>query len=526
MNKSTLKAPRGITFADIIVEAFDRYKDADAFIAEDGRRMTYSECARRISQFQQVLEEEGIVARSAVAALSPNTPEVWLTQAAMYLTGSRYSGLHPLGSPSDHVFLCDDAEIEVLIVHPQFAKMGEEIAQRSKTVRRVLTYGPVEGFDDLLQRADRFNPQPLRSEDVDENDIAWIAYTGGTTGHPKGVVLTQGNYAHQTLSAGESWQIPDKPRYLVSAPITHAAVLPVMAVLSKGGTVLTHMSFQPEKWLQTVQEENVNCSFVVPTMLYAMMDTCDPSQYDLSSLETVIYGASPMLPQRITEAKKIFGDVLLQIYGQTECMGAATTLQRQDHDPVARPSLLTSCGRAVAGARVEVLDEDGQPLPSGVIGELCVRSRAVMHGYWKQPEMTKETLRDGWLRTGDLAKRDEAGYFHIVDRKKDMIISGAFNVYPREVEDAIAQHPGVSAAAVIGVPDPKWGEAVHAFVTPRTGTHISADEIKAVVKKFKGSHQAPKEVHIMEKLPVTNVGKIDKKPLRAQFWSSQERMVN
>ena len=200
----------------------------------------------------------------------------------------------------------------------------------------------------------------------------------------------------------------------------------------------------------------------------------------------------------------------------------ATSLQPSEHDPANR----TSCGRAVAGALVEVLDEDGQPVPDGTVGELCVRSRAVMSGYWKRPAETAEVLRDGWLRTGDMAFRSDAGFFHIVDRKKDMVISGGFNVYPREIEDVLADDPSVSMAAVIGVPDPKWGEAVKAFVVPRPGATPDADALIASVRARKGPHYAPKSIEVVDQLPLTKVGKVDKKVLRARYWAGLERAVN
>jgi fatty-acyl-CoA synthase len=271
-----------------------------------------------------------------------------------------------------------------------------------------------------------------------------------------------------------------------------------------------------------VQTHRINFVFTIPTVLYTLLDHGGLDQFDLSSLETVVYGASPMSPSRIDEAQQAFGPTLLQGYGQTECVGMATSLLPSEHDPENR----TSCGRAVAGALVDVLDEDGQPVPNGTVGELCVRSRAVMSGYWKRPAETAEVLRNGWLRTGDMAYRTDAGFFHIVDRKKDMVISGGFNVYPREIEDVLADDPSVSMVAVIGVPDPKWGEAVKAFVVPRPGATPDTAALMASVKRRKGPHHAPKSIEVVDQLPLTKVGKVDKKVLRATYWADLDRAVN
>jgi fatty-acyl-CoA synthase len=264
----------------------------------------------------------------------------------------------------------------------------------------------------------------------------------------------------------------------------------------------------------------------VPTMLYAMLDHGSPRRHDLSSLETILYGAAPMAPARIEEALEGFGPVLMQGYGQTECLGMCTSLRKDEHDPERRAALLASCGRAVAGARAEVLGKDGAVLSPGEVGEACVRSPVVMAGYRNRPEETAAALAGGWLHTGDLAVRDEEGFFYLVDRKKDVIISGAFNIYPREIEDVISRFAGVSAVAVIGVPDARWGEAVTAFVATRPGEHVDLDEIRKTVREQKGAHQTPKAIRVVDELPKTAAGKIDKKALRRPYWPEGTRQIH
>jgi fatty-acyl-CoA synthase len=521
----TVQAATGPNYGDVIVEALTRYPTRDAFVLGD-RRITYGETRDTVSRIQQVLASLGAGRGRGVGILSPNAPEVFMVQAATFLSGARYSGLHPLGSVSDHLFLCEDAEIEVLVVHPKFAETGAAIAAQSSTVKHVLSIGPSDLDRDLLFMIKKFDATKLRALPVDEEEPAWLQYTGGTTGVPKGAILSHRALVQEVQSLTSGWALPESPRYLASSPITHAAVLPLVPTLVRGGTVVLQQGFDPEQWLHTIQTERINFTFVVPTMLYTLLDKIDVAAADTSSVETLAYGASPMSPQRIEETQEAFGPVLTQVYGQTECLGMSTSLRKDEHDPVGRRDLLTSCGRPIAGVRIELLDDDGEPVADGEIGELSVRSRNVMNGYWKRDEETAVALRDGWLRTSDMAIRDDEGFLHLVDRKKDMIVTGGFNVYPKEIEDVLTSDPAVSAAAVIGVPDPKWGEQVTAYVVARPGASVDVAVLTQKVREQKGAHQVPKNVVVVLELPMTAVGKIDKKALRAAHWSSDGRQVN
>jgi fatty-acyl-CoA synthase len=231
-----------------------------------------------------------------------------------------------------------------------------------------------------------------------------------------------------------------------------------------------------------------------------------------------------MSPTRLKEALELFGPVMMQCYGQTECIHL-TMLRKEEHR-LDKPERLASCGRPPAGIRMALLDEQGREVPRGEIGEVCIRGHAIMRGYWNRPEQTEEALRGGWLHTGDLAYCDDEGFYYLVDRAKDMIISGGFNVYPREVEDVLTAHPAVAMAAVIGVPDEKWGEKVVAVIVPRPGESVDAQEMISLVKDKKGAIMAPKQVDFVDSLPQTALGKTDKKALRKQYWGDQERMVN
>jgi len=261
-------------------------------------------------------------------------------------------------------------------------------------------------------------------------------------------------------------------------------------------------------------------------MVYVLLDHPGIAQADLSSLELIIYGASPMSPARLVEAMKRFGPVFMQLYGQSEAPNCITALHKHEHDPENRPERLASCGTPSGSSQVALLDDDGKEVRVGEVGEICVRGPLVMLGYWNKPEETEKAFRHGWLHTGDMARRDTDGFIYIVDRSKDLIITGGFNVFPREVEDVLTRHPAVAAAAVIGVPDEKWGEAVKAVVVLKAGETVAPEALIALVREHKGPVQAPKSVDFVDALPVTGLGKPDKKALRARYWSGQQRAVH
>jgi fatty-acyl-CoA synthase len=319
------------------------------------------------------------------------------------------------------------------------------------------------------------------------------------------------------------WEWPDEVRYLACSPISHAAGFLVAPTLLKGGTVYLLPGFDPEKVLDHIERQCVNTLFLVPTMIYGLLDHPRTAEADLSNLEVLIYASAPMSPARLRDSLHQFGPVMMQCYGQTESIHV--TFMRKDEHQLDRQERFLSCGRPPAGIRTTILDANNEPLLQGEIGEVCVRGPTVMHGYWKQPEATRETLRGGWLHTGDLGRMDEDGFIYLVDRAKDMIISGGFNVYSKEVEDALATHPAVAQCAVIGVPDEKWGEKVLAIVRLRD-ERVTEPELIEYVKEKKGSVQAPKEVIFVDQLPLTSLGKTDKNLLRSGYWSDQTRLVN
>jgi fatty-acyl-CoA synthase len=514
-----------VNYGDLIVEALARYPRREAFVF-GSRRITYAEVASRIGRLMQALASRGFSQGGALAVLSSNMPEVWMLKAAVCLLGARYSGLHTLGSAEDLIHICEHAQVEVLVVHPDFLERAMQIAARSSSIRKVFALGHSTDAEDLLGLSDRFPDVPLRRRSTDPEEVRWLAYTGGTTGRSKGVEIPDRALVRQVQTLTTSLGLPEVPRFLAVAPISHAGVLPIVPTLLRGGTVVVQRSFDPEEWLTTVRDERINWTFLVPTMLYTLLDRGRLERFDLGSLETIMYGSAPMSAARLAEAYEVIGPVFLQAYGQTECVSFATALRKDEHDPLRDPELLNSCGRAVLGMRVEILGQDNESVPAGTVGEICVRGPGVMKGYHRMPEQTAEAFSGGWLHTGDLAVKDDRGFIYIVDRKKDMIISGGFNVYSREIEDVIAQAPGVSAVAVIGVPDDKWGEAVKAVVAARPGETIDPQGLIDLVRRRKGPHQTPKTIDVIERLPMTAVGKVDKQALRSRYWAGQQRKVH
>ncbi|MCP5432987.1 MAG: AMP-binding protein [Alphaproteobacteria bacterium] len=514
----------GCTVGEMARLAGRRYPDRDALVYND-RRFTFRELEAQVSRMVQVLKAHGCKRGEGIAMLASNSVEVLLVSAAAQAIGLRYTPLHPLGGEDDHVFVLEDAEISVLVVDDhRFAARGRVLKERVKSLRSLFTIGPTDFGIDVTSEMARFAPQPIVVEARPE-DITGISYTGGTTGRPKGVVHRHRSYITLVLLELSEWEWPEEIRFLAATPVSHAAGAFIAPVHLRGGTFIMQDGFDPEKFMATIERERVTATFLVPTMLYVLLDHPKLKDYDLSSLKMCVYGAAPMSPTRLKEALEVFGPIFCQLYAQTEAPNTVTYLRKGDHD-LAHPHRLASCGQPIAGIRVRILDEECREVPRGEIGEICVRGPLVMDGYWKRPEETEKAFRGGWLHTGDMAREDEDGFFYIVDRAKDMIISGGFNVYPREVEDALTQHPSVSVAAVIGVPDPKWGELVKAFCVLKPGANAGEKELIEHVKQKKGSVYAPKSIDFVDSLPVTALGKLDKKALRAAYWKSGERQVS
>ncbi len=504
------------------LRALARYPTRIAF-SWPGGSITYQGATDLIGRIQSVFVRLGLQPGTRVAFLTANRADTWCAGVAAQLSRLAITWLHPLGSLDDQLFQIEDSEAQMLVVDAAtFRDRGGELAARASGLKAVFTLGAAGYGADLLQAvegAGNATPRCLAGPD----DIATLNYTGGTTGKSKGALRTHREYGGFANAILADFEIPETPSYLTVAPISHVAGTKVLPTLMRGGTVHMLKGFDPEAVLSTIQRERINFTLFVPTMIYVLLDHPSLPKTDMSSLELLLYGASPMSPSRLVEGIERIGPVFSQLYGQTECY-PASVLRKADHDPK-NPELFLSCGFPIAACQMKVLDDDDQEVATGESGEICIRATHVMAEYWKRPEQTAETLKNGWLHTGDIAKADERGYMYILDRKKDMIVSGGFNIFPREVEDVLSTHTDVAMVAVVGVPDDKWGEAVTAIVVARAGTQPNEQTLIELVKQRKGSAHAPKHIKFVKELPMTGVGKVDKKALRASFWAGRERMV-
>ena len=518
----------------LTVDALKRNKNKPVLFLGD-TTLTGGQLADRISQYIQAFEALGAGTGATVGLLALNRPEVLMIVGAGQTQGYRRTALHPLGSLDDHAYVLGDAGVTSLIVdpNPMFVERALGLLEKVPSLKQVLTIGPVppELADvavDLKAEAAKYSPQPLVAAELSPDTVTGLAFTGGTTGKPKGVMMTAGATSTMTTIQLAEWEWPEHPKFLMCTPLSHAGAAFFVPTIVKGGEMVVLAKFDPAEVLKTIEEQKITATMLVPSMIYALMDHPDSHTRDLSSLETVYYGASAMNPVRLKEAIARFGPIFAQYYGQSEAPMVITYLAKGEHDE----KRLTSCGRPTLFARTALLGEDGQPVPQGEVGEICVSGPLLSGGYLNKPDATAETFRDGWMHTGDLAREDEDGFWYIVDRTKDMIVTGGFNVFPREVEDVVAEHPSVAQVCVIGTPDEKWGEAVTAVIVLRTDADRSDDavakvtsEIQAAVKERKGSVQSPKQVFIVDAVPVTALGKPDKKAVRAQFWEGADRAV-
>ncbi|ODM71835.1 AMP-binding protein [Bradyrhizobium elkanii] len=504
------------------LRALARYPLRTAF-AWPGGSLSYQGATDLIGRMQGVFMRLGFAPGTRVALLTANRADSWCAGVAAQLSRLAITWLHPLGSLDDQLFQIEDSEAQMLIVDGiTFRDRGGELAAKAQGLKTVFTLGPADYGADLLQVAEDAGSASAKSF-AREDDISTLNYTGGTTGKSKGALRYHREYGGFAAAVLADFEIPETPRYLTVAPISHVAGTKVLPTLMRGGTVHMLKGFDPEAVFTTIAREKINFTLFVPTMIYVMLDHPALDKTDLSSLELLLYGASAMSPSRLVEGIERIGPVFSQLYGQTECY-PVSVLRKADHDPKT-PDLFLSCGFPIAACQVKILDQDDQEVATGEPGEICVRATHVMAEYWKRPDITAETLRSGWLHTGDIARMDERGYMFILDRKKDMIVSGGFNIFPREVEDVLSQHADVAMVAVVGVPDDKWGEAVTAVVVAREGTTPDADELIGLVKAKKGSAHAPKQIQFVKELPMTGVGKVDKKVLKARFWTGRDRMV-
>ena len=490
-------------YADLILAALNAHPGRAAFHWSDGSRrqkQTYGQTAEQILRLSSVLSGLGLDHTAGISLLTGPRPEAFTFMAASCHAGIRFSALHPMATRHDDDYVLRDSGCAVLLVDDTDARFDE----RAQSAASAVTVVPLTEFVASAQRSQP-STEPAKQ-------ATYLFYTGGTTGEPKGVILRDRSLTANAW-ASATWPWPPDTRFLISTPMSHAAGLLVAPGLMRDAEFCIQERFEPARVREAIESDGVNATFMVPTMLYALLDHLRAENKDLQGLKWLLYGAAPTIPARIIEARERLGPVLTQHYGQAEAPNALTMLA-QDAHLTDDQAILASCGRPMPGVQLALLNEVGDPVPTGSPGELCVRGPLVMDGYWNKPEQTAAALADGWLHTGDLAVRDSSGNISIVDRLKDLIITGGFNVYPREVENALNAHPAVATCAVYGEPDDRWGESVVAAVVLKADHDTSAEELTSHVRSVKGSVWAPKRIDFYERLPVTALGKMDKQHMR------------
>ncbi|MFC7441696.1 long-chain-fatty-acid--CoA ligase [Laceyella putida] len=494
--------------------------------------LTYGELAERVSRLKQALKAQGIGKGDRVALLLFNDFRYLELFYAVTALGAIVVPLNFRLGRLEIVELLQDCTPKAFFFHPEFAPMLPQIAMRVMSIRLFVRVdgqagaesGFIKEYESLLRGV---APQPLTYDGVAPDDVAGIFYTGGTTGRPKGVMLTHANLVSNAYHGVVAFRFDRSTKYLHAAPMFHLADgACTFAVTLVGGAHHHLRAFQPGAFLEWVGRHKPTACLLVPTMVNLIVNDPHVEEADCSSLRQLVYGGSPMPVEVLQKAQALWPHIsFIQGYGMSEAAPLVTTLAPEDHQP-ADSVRLASCGQPIVGVEVKLVDERGNEAGVGEVGEIIVRGPNVMKGYWNQPELTAEAIRDGWYHSGDLAYRDEEHYFYIVDRKKDMIVTGGENVYSVEVEQVLYRHPVVVEAAVIGVPDPVWGEAVKAIVVKRNGPEADEQALIDFCRRQLAGFKVPKSVEWVDELPKSGAGKILKRKLREAYWAGREKKVN
>lgn len=512
------------TLIELFNKAIVQHRDKVAF-KDANRSITYGELNEEVSRMAHVLQQQGIKSQDRVAVWMKNSIDFVIIDFALIKIGGIRVLLNTFLSNEEVVYRINDSAAKMLICEDSFYQRAKTFSNNISSETIILTNEGPHGnnYKSMLATASN-EPTPIK---VNESDITMIMYTGGTTGRSKGVKHTHKSVISIFYSEIVEMEIEREVKMLHLAPLPHAAGFLLFPGLMRGGTQVIHDGFDPIKFCETVEKENITFTFLVPTMIYMVLDLPNKQDYDFSSLKTIVYGAAPMAPSRIKEAINLFGNVLLQVYSQAEVANQTTALSKEDHLYAINndESILSSCGKTIIMSQVRIVDDNGNVCRPNETGEIITKGPHVMQGYWGMGEATANTIRDGWLYTGDIGYTDERGYIYLVDRKNDVIISGGFNVYTTVVEKVLFSHPSVLQTTVIGVPDDFWGETVKAFVVRRDNSLNESTLIKYCKERL-ANYETPKLIEFVDELPLTAYGKIDKKKLRKAYWTDNERQVN
>ncbi len=495
----------------------------------EGREHNWSQFADRVSKLASALREMGIQDGERVAILALNSERYLEYYYAVWWAGGAVVPLNVRWSVAENAYSLNDSGAKVLFIDKAFASMIDPL-QRDVEVLETVIYMDDDAPNGVLQYEELIaSHRPCSDARRSGKDLAGLYYTGGTTGFPKGVMLSHEALWYNSMAISAYFDFDAEDTYLHAGPMFHLADGGMSGVATANGLCHTFIpAFEPMATTKALEEYKVTHTILVPTMWDMVINHPD---FDKSSFRTVrgaLYGASPMPEGLLRQIMEQLPDVaLVQGYGQTEMAPGITALAAGYHSKKGmEDGLLASAGRAFIGVEVRICDEDGNDLPNGEVGEIVARSPGSMLGYWGMPEATAATLNDGWVKTGDGGYRDDKGFIFIVDRIKDMIVTGGENVFSSEVENVISTHPDVAGVAVIGIPSKKWGEEVHAIIIPAQGKEPTLEEITAHLENQIANYKRPRSMSLRrEPFPLSGAGKVLKRDLRAPFWDGQNRNV-
>jgi fatty-acyl-CoA synthase len=505
-------------------------RDPDRILITDGvrslTRAEFSARSRRIANLLSDLIEPG----TRFAILGKNSFDFLACYFAASLSGTVPVPLNYRLAPREWRFIIDDADAALVVADIEFASGLDTVRDELETpVHFFGLDGAMAGwpsFDDAVNAMSGERPDRRGSPD----DLVYQMYTSGTTGLPKGAMISQRALVAHLAQLSAAVGVVEDPRTLTTVPMYHASgAITGINSIAQGGSVYVMTDFIPSEVARVLDEEGITNVTFVPAMIQALLVMVpDLADREYPRLASIAYGASPIAPETLRSAMAAFGCDLIQVYGMTETTAAATALYPEDHVRAlaGEEELLLSAGRPVLSTEVTIVDDEGNELPRGAVGEIVIRGPQLMDGYHNRPDANAEALADGWMHTGDAGSIDEAGYLFVSDRVKDMIISGGENIYPREIEDVLFQLPGVADAAVIGVPDEKWGEAVKAVIQVKDGMTLTEADVRAHCRANLGGFKQPSSVDFIDEIPRNLSGKVLKKDLRAPYWEGHERGVS
>ena len=516
-----------------LIDLFDRGAGyglaAPCLIEPSGRTLSYGDVQDLSHRIANGLHAAGIGRDSKVGLLAANHLLTFVAILGTVRSSGIWLPVNARNAPEENVNILARGGCEFLFVHSQFAGQLPLLREAIPGLKGVVCIdAELPGVPSLEAWAAKQDAAPFRSTAADD-DVVAIRGTGGTTGLPKGVLITHRNYAALFANWYAAMPVRERPVQLVVAPLSHASGAVTFATCGYGGASVLLPSADPQAIIDAIREHRVTQLFLPPTAIYKLLAHPGVRQGDYASLRYFVYSAAPMSVDKLREALDVFGPVMVQAYGQAEAPFVCTVMTAADHAQALREPAnakrLASCGRASPFVRIGVMDTQGRLLPPGERGEIVVQGDLVMKGYYQDPEKTAAALAHGWLHTGDVGYRDDDGYFYIVDRMKDLIVSGGFNIAPGEVEQVLWALPAVNDCAVIGVPDSHWGEAVKAVVELKPGAHFDAESALAFCRERLGSMKAPKTIEVWDQLPRSAVGKVLKREIRERFWAGQSRRV-